>query len=75
MVSTPESYTVQKLCEDFLTGHIERRRDSLGAAQSRRRIVTKIADVTQPRRIGFDGDAWTVGLLRLLVKRQFAVDV
>jgi hypothetical protein len=45
LVSTPESYTVRKLCEDFLTGHIERHRDSLGAAQSRRRIMTKIAPI------------------------------
>ncbi|CAE6938710.1 hypothetical protein R69927_07569 [Paraburkholderia domus] len=45
MASTPESYTVRKLCEDFLTGHIERYRDSLGAAQSRRRIMTKIAPI------------------------------
>jgi integrase len=36
---------VRKLCEDFLTGHIERYRDSLGAAQSRRRIMTKIAPI------------------------------
>lgn len=45
MASTPESYTVRKLCEDFLTGHIERYRDSLGAAQSRLRIMTKIAPI------------------------------
>ncbi|CAB3775539.1 hypothetical protein LMG28614_00011 [Paraburkholderia ultramafica] len=45
MVSTPESYTVRKLCEDFLTGHIERHRDSHGAAQSCRRIMTKIAPI------------------------------
>lgn len=32
MVSTPESYTVRKLREDFLAGHIERHRDSFGAA-------------------------------------------
>ena len=29
---TPESYTVKELCEDFLTVHIERHRDSVGAA-------------------------------------------
>ena len=46
MVSTPESYTVRKLCEDFLTGHIERQRGSLGAAQSRRRIMTKITPIS-----------------------------
>ncbi|MGA7781724.1 MAG: hypothetical protein WCA85_28995 [Paraburkholderia sp.] len=45
MVSTPESYTVRNLCEDFLTGHIERHRDSLGTAQSRRRVMTKIAPI------------------------------
>jgi hypothetical protein len=45
MVSTPESYTVRKLCEDFLTGHIDRHRDSLGAALSRRRIMTKITPI------------------------------
>ena len=43
--STAESYTVRKLCEDFVTGHIERYRDSLGAAQSRRRIMKKIAPI------------------------------
>jgi integrase len=42
---TPESYTVRKLCEDFLTGHIERHRDSLGASQSRRRIMAKISPI------------------------------
>lgn len=36
---------MRKLCEDFLSGHIERHRDSLGAAQSRRRIITKIAPI------------------------------
>nr|WP_310793953.1 integrase arm-type DNA-binding domain-containing protein [Paraburkholderia sp. BL23I1N1] len=45
IAATPESYTVRKLCEDFLTGHIERYRDSLGAAQSRRRIMAKIAPI------------------------------
>lgn len=43
LVSTPESYTVRKVCDDFVTGHVEPRRDSLGAARFRRRIVTKIA--------------------------------
>lgn len=43
--STPESYTVKQLCEDFLTGHIERHRDSLGAAQSRRRLMVKIKPI------------------------------
>ncbi len=44
---TPESYTVQELCEDFLTGHIERHRDSVGAAQSRRRLMTKIVPIAR----------------------------
>ena len=42
---TPESYTVKELCEDFLTVHIERHRDSVGAAQSRRRIISKVAPI------------------------------
>ena len=36
LVSTPESYTVRKLCEVFVMGDSERHRDSFGAAQSRR---------------------------------------
>ena len=46
IASTPESYTVKQLCEDFLTGHIERHRDSLGAAQSRRRLMSKIRPIS-----------------------------
>ncbi len=45
MAATPESYTVRKLCEDFPTGHVERVRDSFGAAQPRRRIMTKIGPI------------------------------
>ncbi|WP_084515484.1 Arm DNA-binding domain-containing protein [Burkholderia sp. WSM2230] len=44
---TRESYTVQELCEDFLTGHIERHRDSVGAARSRRRLTTRIAPIAR----------------------------
>lgn len=47
IVITPESYTVRKLCEDFLTGHIERHRDSLGASQSRRRMMAKIGPIAE----------------------------
>ncbi|MEW9583518.1 hypothetical protein [Paraburkholderia sp. DGU8] len=32
---TPESYTVRKLCEDFVTDHIERHRDALCASHFR----------------------------------------
>jgi hypothetical protein len=42
---TPESYTVRKPCEDFLTGHIGRHRDSLCALHFRRRITTRIAAI------------------------------
>jgi integrase len=39
------SYTVRRLCEDFLTGHIERHRDSAGASQVRRRVMGKIGPI------------------------------
>lgn len=42
---SPESYTVRQLCEDFLTGYIERHRDSTGAGQVRRRIMGKIGPI------------------------------
>jgi integrase len=43
--STPESYTVKELCEDFLIGHIERHRDSYGAAKTRQRVMAKISPI------------------------------
>ncbi|MGF6836991.1 integrase [Paraburkholderia youngii] len=45
MATTPESYTVRQLCEDFLTGHIERHRDSFGAAKTRQRMLAKIGPI------------------------------
>jgi len=42
---SPESYTVRQVCEDFLVGHIERHRDSVGAGQVRRRIMGKIGPI------------------------------
>ncbi|NML34878.1 tyrosine-type recombinase/integrase [Paraburkholderia antibiotica] len=45
IATTPESYTVKQLCEDFLTGHIERHRDAYGAAKTRQRMIAKIAPI------------------------------
>jgi hypothetical protein len=42
---TPESYTVRKLAEDFLTGQIGRHRDFRCAPHFRRRIMTRIAAI------------------------------
>jgi hypothetical protein len=41
----PSDYTVRKLCEDYLTGHVERQRKSKGAVIIRRLFASKIESI------------------------------